>query len=276
MKIKTILNVLFSGLLINAGSLHAADCPCDGGTAEYSVDCSGDGTPDACSSDDCPPCSEKNPNPSTPGYECCGEEEWNPNSPWGNKTTLSELDFTQIINAANNALNMTPTQAGCSFNDPEVTGSIEYESKKDCCEDELKNLSKFSGSVNLSLSASCNIPIPFASVPKVAETYLILSAGVGGSVTAAVEETCDSDQVCFNVDLGVSGGVGGMLSILLGIVEAEAFLALTGNVDAGYCTNDGFSGVNICFGSVTGTVETRAAWGLARTSYSYTYELSNC
>ena len=55
MKTKTILNVLFSGLLINAGSLHATDCPCDGGTAEYSVDCSGDGTPDACSSDDCDP-----------------------------------------------------------------------------------------------------------------------------------------------------------------------------------------------------------------------------
>ena len=70
MKTKTILNVLFSGLLISTGSLHATNCPCDGGTAEYSVDCSGNGVMDACSSDDCPPCSEKNPNPST-GMICC-------------------------------------------------------------------------------------------------------------------------------------------------------------------------------------------------------------
>ena len=75
-KLKLIL--LIQALILGALTLNAEDCPCEGGTAPYSVDCDGDGTMDACDTSDCPPCSEQNPDPSE-GMDCCGDQEFDPN-----------------------------------------------------------------------------------------------------------------------------------------------------------------------------------------------------
>lgn len=273
-KLKRIL--MLQALMLGALTLNAEDCPCEGGTAEYSVDCDGDGTNDACDTGDCPPCSDQNPDPETSGYECCGDEEYDPNADWNGSFTLASLDFTAILDAANDAMDTLPTQAGCSFDDPTVSGDITYQTKDDCCEDELTELRKFSGSVNVNMVAGCNIPIPFATIPKVAETFLVVNAGVGGSVSASTEETCGEDNACFTVDVGVSGGAGGMLEILAGIVQAIATLDLSGGVNGGYCTQGGFTGVDVCLSELSGTVETAVLWGLYDKSYNYVFDLGGC
>jgi hypothetical protein len=69
---KLKLKILILASAFGALILAAEDCPCAGGTAEYSVDCDEDGTMDACDTSECPACTELNPDPD-PGY-CCGPD----------------------------------------------------------------------------------------------------------------------------------------------------------------------------------------------------------
>ena len=48
------LILLLQALMLGVLTLNAEECPCDGGTADYSFDCDDDGTMDACSADECP------------------------------------------------------------------------------------------------------------------------------------------------------------------------------------------------------------------------------
>lgn len=277
---KNLIKKLFAcGLMLGTAVplLADEDCPCAGGTEPYTVDCDGDGTMDACSTDECPSCTVQNPDPSTPGYECCGSEEFDPDAGWGGSFSQS-LNFSQIIDAANDSLDTLPISGGCSFDSPSVTGSISGQEKEECCDDELTDLKKFTGTISVSSGATCDIPVPFASIPNVADTFLVLNASVAGNVNASSQQSCDQTNVCFGVNLAVGGGLGGALEILSGIVRAEANIGLNGGVAAEYCTEDSqFSGVNVCFSSLVGEVKTSAVWGLWQNSYDYVWDdFNNC
>jgi hypothetical protein len=53
-KLKLIL--LFQSFLFGVLTVYAEDCPCDGGTTEYTYDCDNDGVNDACDSSECDGC----------------------------------------------------------------------------------------------------------------------------------------------------------------------------------------------------------------------------
>lgn len=211
-------------------------------------------------------------NAQSPGMACCGDVEYDPNASWGGQYAMT-LDFTQIVNAANNALNALPIDSGCRFGSPTVTGSIKGQFKEDCCEDILVELKKFEGTLNVDTGVTCNIPVPFATIPLVADTTMILGISLAGEIGSSVEETCEEDNVCFNVNLGVSGGLGGSVEILEGIVRAQAIIGISGGFEGEICSNDEqFNGVSVCFGSLSGTVKTSAVWGIWENSYNYVWD----
>ena len=285
MKTKTILNVLFSGLLINAGSLHATDCPCDGGTAEFSVDCSGDGTPDACSSDDCPPCSEKNPNPSTPGYECCGEEEYDPQ--WkGMGIAHSFTADPALVGKINTAVNLIPL---VTVNLDSVKGTVSGD-KRDCCK--LNSLqSDGVGYAQGSLTVKGNLKdLTIFGPPTVTRKYdftvveVDIQFNVGAKLTADLSvdgtggsrwDNC-SDESCnygsFNVNTSLS--VDATIQVIACVetwftskrcVDIEATpatisISLTGSITSG--------DKDTCLGGVQGTVN------LSNIKYSAIFRVS--
>ena len=51
---KNKIDWLCCAALLSACALQAQNCPCKNGTADYSVDCDGDGVDDACKTGDCP------------------------------------------------------------------------------------------------------------------------------------------------------------------------------------------------------------------------------
>jgi hypothetical protein len=65
------LILLLQALMLGALTLNADDDCCPDGSP-FSVDCDGNGTPDACSTDDCAECSTSNPDPIAPNTDCCG------------------------------------------------------------------------------------------------------------------------------------------------------------------------------------------------------------
>ena len=126
------LILLLQALMLGALTLNAEDCPCEGGTADYSVDCDGDGTNDACSTDDCAACEAGNP--ASTGMECCDDEEFDPN--WkGIGVTQSFSADPALVGKINNAVNLIP---GVNITLTSAKGSVSGD-KKDCCEsDELQ------------------------------------------------------------------------------------------------------------------------------------------
>lgn len=74
MKINNILMVgAFIAISLSSG-LYAADCPCENGTADFTVDCDKNGIMDACNEADCPGCENGRDNPSE-GMQCCNGKE---------------------------------------------------------------------------------------------------------------------------------------------------------------------------------------------------------
>lgn len=270
MKTKTILNVLFSGLLINAGSLHATDCPCDGGTAEYSVDCSGDGTPDACSSDDCPPCSEKNPNPSTPGYECCGEEEYDP---LPTAFTPQEWNIQMLMDLYNDAKSVLTAIGPCQDSGGGAPNlGVEISFFKDCCNEEVTDLNEYRGYVYWDLgSTTCDWPI--LGIPYVASANITANAGFAVSIGASGIQTCEDMNLCFNGDATMAFGGGVSATAAAGVIRVSATLQVSTGAQVEYCIESGLD-ATVCIGTVAviGTAEL----AFVTKAISYTLHQGNC
>lgn len=124
-KLKLILVLL--ALMAGVFTVNAQTCPCEGGTADYSVDCDGDGTMDACSTADCEPCEAGNP--ASTGMDCCADVEFDPE--WkGIGVTQSFTADPALVGKINSAVNLIP---GVNISLSSAKGSVSGD-KKDCCD----------------------------------------------------------------------------------------------------------------------------------------------
>jgi hypothetical protein len=120
MKYKEMI-LLISVSLLGVATI-CAECECDDGTMDYSVDCDGDGTNDACSTDDCEACEAGNP--ASTGMECCGDEEFDPSEVGASKT----WDISSVKSAIEAAVSAIPY-----VEEPEASASATI-SFTPCCD----------------------------------------------------------------------------------------------------------------------------------------------
>lgn len=252
--------------MLGALTLNAEDCPCEGGTAEYSVDCDGDGTNDACSTDDCEPCEAGNP--ASTGMECCGDEEFDPTA----STSESFSPPSSITDALADGIKNIPFVDDASTS-ADITAEV-----FDCCDaDTIVSDGKKSLSGTVSASATINktlSPIDFdfsrnwwgcGEVGVIAEVgpYIEVSPSVSATVSGTLDE-CGSDN------WGASGTAtgtltGGLQSNIVAVVcdestyvelNASATTGVTGTIS--WNSNSGTSGtacVHDLTGDVTATAE---------------------
>lgn len=257
------LILLLQALMLGATTLNAEDCPCDGGTADYSVDCDGDGTNDACSADDCEPCEAGNP--ASTGMECCGNEEFDPTP---TSFTPQQWNIQQIMDMYNTAKSALTAIGPCNDSGggaPSVGVQVAF--FKECCDDDIVDLEKYTGSVTWDLgSTTCDWPI--LGIPYTASVNVTANAGFNVSINASGEQTCDETDICFTGNASFSLGGGVSATAAAGVIRVSATLQAANTADVGYCTVSGVTG-NVCVSSldVVGTAE------LAFISKSISYNL---
>ena len=174
-----------------------------------------------------------NDQPYSDPWVCCNDTAINPTT----KTTLSKsLDFSAIGNAIREVSStvLSVTGAGCA---PQMSGpvtlSVEWETHKECCSNEITKLSSISGSANIQSAAITCQATPTVAIlpPQVAGIRFIVTLGLSASFSLTGEQTCENTDVCTSIRPAGS---------------------LTGNVE-GYVGMDGYEVVTIT-GGATGRV----------------------
>jgi hypothetical protein len=267
------LILLLQALILGALTLNAEDCPCEGGTAEYTVDCDGDGTNDACSTDDCDPCTTANPDPETAGYECCGGEEFDPDYEWG--STLSQINFSELVTIWNSTKDTLNTISPCDTSgSPIPSGSLTVSFTNDCCDDSVTDLRKFAGNVSWDAgSISCDWP--FVGIPYVASANVTVNGGFGVTINANDTEDCDGNELCFdgNPDFTIGGGISATAGF--GVIRVSCTLQTGASVNVTYCVDSGFDSPSACIGQIK-VVGTASFLSAADKAIEYVIYSGNC
>ena len=259
-KLKLIL--LIQALILGALTLNAEDCPCEGGTAPYSVDCDGDGTMDACSTVDCEPC--EGGNPASTGMACCGDVEYDPSAniekSWEIKklksaieSALAAIPYVSDPEAgANVNINFSPccgsTDTVIEEGKGEISGDVSVSVQLE------KTLSPFSSEFYFDIKG-CGRVGASVNVGPFIELRPSLSAVVSGSV-----DRCDDTETWGASGTATGNVVAGVKAETKAIVcdksvsanaEANASTVVTGSFS--WNNNDGAEGkacVSDLFGNI--------------------------
>jgi hypothetical protein len=261
MKYKKIILLLITSLL---GAINIyADCECDDGTTDYSVDCDGDGINDACDTTDCDPCEAGNP--ASGIMACCDSVEYDPNPTTWEPQTWNLQQLMTMYNAAKGALTTLGPCSDTGGGAPSVGAQIA--TFKKCCSDEIIDLEKYSGSVTWDLgSTTCDWPI--VGVPYTASINITANAGFNASLSTSGEQTCEETDVCFSLSGSFSGGGGLSATVAAGVIRFSGTLQVGTTVALNFCSESGVGG-DLCVATmdVVGTAE------LAFISKSVSYNL---
>ena len=219
----------------------------------YTVDCDGDGVMDACSVDECPPCSKLKPNPSSPGMKCCGGVEYDPKP---TTFTPTQWNIDEIKNLYNNAKSALTKIGPCNSNgggSPSFNIQVAY--FKSCCEDVVVDLEEYKGNVSWDLgSISCDWPI--FGIPYTASANITAGAGLDITITASGKQTCKETNVCFKGSTNFSLGGGVSATVAAGVIRVSATLVSNTTAEISYCLESEIEG-SVCVSSldVVGTAE---------------------
>ena len=257
------LILLLQAFALGLCSLQGQDCPCEGGTADFSVDCDGDGIKDACSIDDCKPCQLDKP-PSDK-KECCGNKEYDPSK----DTIEKKYDVKPVADFISSAFNKLPYVDG-------VEGGAEATiALKPCCNsaEEVENLGV--GKITGSLSASASVdktlsPLDIShtmDIKACGEVGVILDVGpyikLGASLEAKITGTknqCDDTEE-WVASASASGKV--TAGVKAEAVMVVCFVSVYGKADASVSTAVGgeftYSNLtggsaDICYGDLKGDI----------------------
>ena len=230
------LILLLQAFALGLCSLQGQDCPCEGGTADFSVDCDGDGIKDACSIDDCKPCQLDKP-PSDK-RECCGNKEYDPSE----DTIEKKYDVKPVADFISSAFNKLPYVDG-------VEGGAEATiAFKPCCNsaEEVENLGvgKITGSVSASATVDKTLsPLDINNKVEVrccGKVGFMISAGpyikIGASLEAKITGTknqCDDTEE-WEASASASGKVTAGVKAEAEIVSCD--VSIYGKVNASVST----------------------------------------